>query len=168
MDFQISASGDLVMEEKTRSKQLELTFRVSEAPGIEVSFHILNEKTPIENKGLKFTFDVTKDSDLSQNVKVIRDIEEKVQLIQIALMTELGELINKQGLGSLLRLYKHTDIHSETNLNQIKSSVLNAVQRILDEPSVKAVPQNGTGNLYFHNVAIYIYENKTQIFKFYI
>lgn len=168
MDFQISASGDLVMEERARSKQLEIAFRVSKSPGIEVSFHVLNEKTPIENKGLKFTFDVTKDSDLSQNVKVIREIEEKIQLIQIALMTELGELVNKKGLGSLLRLYKHTDIHSEVNLNQIKASVLNAIQKILDEPSVKVVPQNGVGNLYFHNVSIYIYENKTQIFKFYL
>lgn len=168
MDFKISDTGDLVLEEKTRSKQLEVTFRVSEIPGLEVSFHILNEKKPIENKGLKFTFDVTKDSDLSQNVKVIRDVEEKIQLIKIALMTELGELVNKPGLGSLLKLHKHEDIHSEENLEGIKATVLKCVQGILDEPSVKVMPQNGAGNLYFHNVAIYIYESKTQIFKFYI
>lgn len=168
MDFKISNTGDLVLEDKARSKQLEVTFRVSEFPGLEVSFHVLNEKEPVENKGLKFTFDVTKDSDLSQNVKVIRDVEEKIQLIRIALMTELGELVNKPGLGSLLKLYKHKDIHSETNLSDIKTTVLKCVQGILDEPSVKVIPQNGAGNLYFHNVSIYIYESKTQIFKFYL
>lgn len=168
MDFKISNSGDLVLEEKTRSKQLELMFRVSEVPGLEISFHILNEKAPIENKGLKLTFDVMKDSDLSQNAKVIRDIEEKIQLIKIALMTELGELVNKPGLGSLLKLYKHKDIHSTSNLNNIETTVMNVVQKILDDPTVKVIPQNGAGNLYFHNVSIYIYENKVQIFKFYI
>lgn len=168
MDFKIGNTGDLVLENKARSSQLEVTFRVSKHPGLEVSFHILNEKKPIKNKGLKFTFDVTKDSDLSQNAKVIRDIEEKIQLIRITLMTELGELVNKPGLGSLLKLYKHKDIHSEENLNEIKSTVLKCIEGILDEPSVKAIPQNGAGNLYFHNVSIYIYENKTQIFKFYL
>jgi phage baseplate assembly protein W len=168
MDFEITPSGDLVLEDKTRGKQLEVTFRVSKFPGLGISFHILNEKAPIENKGLKFTFDVTKDSELSQNVKVIRDVEEKIQLIQIALMTELGELVNNPGVGTLLKLYKHKDIHSETNLNNIKATVLKAVQNVLDEPSVRVVPQNGAGNLYFHNVSIYIYESKAQIFKFYI
>ncbi|MGG2085303.1 hypothetical protein [Lysinibacillus pakistanensis] len=168
MDFKVSNSGDLVLEEKTRSRQFELTYRISEVPGLEVSLHVLNEKVLKENKGLKLTFDVMKNSDLSQNAKVIRDVEEKIQLIKIALMTELGELVNKPGLGSLLKLYKHKDIHSISNLNKIKVTVINVIQRILENPTVKAVPQNGAGNLYFHNVSIYIYENKVQIFKFYI
>ncbi|MEK5433959.1 hypothetical protein MKY88_24465 [Lysinibacillus sp. FSL R7-0073] len=168
MDFKVSNSGDLVLEKKTRSRQLELTYRISEVPGLDISFHVLNGKVPIANKGLKLSFDVMKDSDLSKNAKVIRDVEEKIQLIRIALITELGELVNKPGLGSLLKLYKHKDIHSISNLNNIKETVMNVVQSILENPKVKAVPQNGAGNLYFHNVSIYIYENKVQIFKFYI
>lgn len=168
MDFQISESGDLVLEEQVSSSQLSIAFRISDNPGIEISFHILSEEANVENKGLKIQFETIKDSDLSQRVKVIRNIEEKIQLIRIALMTELGELVNKKELGSLLKLYKHKDIHDRNNLRFIQTTILDCISNILTEPTVRVIPQNGVGNLYFHNVAVYIYEEQVQIFKFYV
>lgn len=168
MDFLVTTSGDLIMDEQKAGNQFSLSFRRAEAKGLTVSFHLLNETPTVENKGLLVTFDRDHNSDLKHHAKVIMNLEEKVQRLRLALMTEKGSLVRKSDHGSLLYMYKHRDIHSTQVLEGIEQSVLEVAKKILTNPIVKASPAKGVGNLYFHNVLIQVFEENQMIFKFHL
>lgn len=168
MDFSLTSSGDLLFERKTAQRQLALSFRVGEHKGLTLKFHVLNEKQERENKGLCLTFKQVAKSDLTHQAKVILDVEEKIQRIRLALSTQKGDIRKKESFGSLLGAYKHMDIHDSNVQANIQRTVLEAVDGLLQKPSVKVIPEKGQGSLYFHNVSVYIFEDKIQLFKFYL
>lgn len=166
MDFLLTKSGDLIMDEQKTGNQFSLSFRRAETKGLTVSFHLLNETPTVENKGLLVTFDRDQNSDLRHHAKVIMNLEEKVQRLKLALMTERGSLVRRTTQGSLLYMYKHKDIHSTSVLEGIEKAVLEVANKILVNPIVKAAPAKGTGGLYFHNVLIQVFEENQMIYKF--
>ena len=168
MDFKISKSGDLIMEEKKTGSEFSLSFRRSENKGFSLSFHLLNETPHVENKGLLITFDRNNNSDLKRHAKVIMNLEEKIQRLKIALITEKGSLIRRDQQGSILYQYKHKDIHSAEVLDGIQRTVLDVARKILSNPIVVVSPSKGVGNLYFHNVLVQVFEENQMIFRFYV
>ena len=154
--------------EKQQNSRLGINFRITENEGFAINFHVLSETVYPENNGLMISFVQGEKSDLTHNVKVIDTIDEKIQLIRIALMTELGQLPRRDTFGSSLSRQRHQDIHDTKNLAVIQSTTEGIVSRFLNNPSVTVKPARGVGNLYFHNVEIRIYEDNMQIFKFHI
>lgn len=168
MDFAISKSGDLIMEEASGNNRLGISFQITEHPGLCIDFHVLGEAVRPKNNGLMISFVQGEKSDLTYYAKVIENIDEKIQLIRMALMTELGQLPRRKAFGSRLSAQRHQDIHDAKNLSIIRSTTEGIVSRFLSNPSVVVAPSKGVGNLYFHNVEIRIYEDNMQIFKFQI
>lgn len=168
MDFLLSKSGDIVMEETVQQEGLTISYLISEHDTLAIKFHVLNEIDYPENEGLLITFIQSDKSDLTYHSKVITTLEEKIQLIRLSLETEKGQLSRRKDFGSLLKEQKHKDIHDTKNLAIIKKTVEETVSQYLDNPTVQVKPANGVGHLYYHNVEIKIYENDTQIFKFYL
>ena len=168
MDFAVSLSGDLILEEQQQSNRLAIEFRIADNPGLVIDFHMLGEPEAAENKGMMISFVQGEKSDLTYKGKVIEDIEEKIQLIRLSLMTELGQLPRRTAFGSKLLQQRHQDIHDVKNLSIIKSTTEEIARKILSNPTVSVAPGKGSGNLYFHNVEIRIYEDNIQIFKFHI
>lgn len=168
MDFQLTRTGDLVIESGRNSSNLDVTFFLSEQNKISIAFNVESEKRKIENKQLIVSFIHSEKSDLTAHAKVIKSIEEKIQAIRTALRTERGELPRRQSFGSLLYEKKHEDIHDPIVLEHIKQEVMTVARLHLSKPSVLVSPAKGVGSLYFHNVSVKIFEEGTQIYKFYL
>ena len=166
IDFQIDERGDLVPERSKRKSSFEIEWIESEQEGLVIDFFVLSEKEDTADTGLHIDFYLSNQSDLTSHAKVIKSVEAKVQKIRLALSTELGDVRRRPRMGTLLYLQKHEDIHSESNLQKIKNIIQQEIKNELVEPSVVVKPEKGTGNLYFHNVSVRIYEKGSLVFKF--
>ena len=168
IDFAITPQGDLIFEEFEEPKSFKLSFRITENKGLNVKFHVLDQKPKQQKSDFNLSFITKQKTGVTHKAALVNDIEQKLQRIRIALTTERGELPSRQSIGSKLSLARHENINDPSNLRRIENYVSEAVAGILTSPEVIAKPEKGTGNFYCQTVGIYIYENGLLIFKFYI
>lgn len=170
IDFAITPNGDLILEEQHQPEGLKISFRIAERKGLNIKFHIAEQKPfkPKDESAFKLSFMVEQKTKTAHKAKLVKDIEMKIQRIRIALMTERGELPERENVGSRLHLIRHENLYDRENLKIIEELVAEAIADILPEARIIAKPERGRGVFYAQNINIYIYNQGTLIFKFYI
>ncbi len=169
MDFAITSSGDLILEEFNELKKFKLSFRMSENKGFNLRFSTPNQLDYIEKKQFKLSFTNKKTSSNTYKASSVDSVQEKAQQIRIALTTERGELLKRIRVGSKLYMIKHENLHDSQNLRLIEDITKEALKDILNENiTIMAKPEKSTGNFYCSNISVYIYYENHLIFKFYI
>lgn len=167
VDFAISNSGDLILEEQERSSRFRLDFRLAEFPGLAIKFF---QRKPLEQLppgSFKLTFDVKAHSkEAAYRAAIVEDLKEAAQRVIIQLRTELTELPARQTVGSKLRTVKHERLSNTANIANIEAMTLDAVKDIVSNAAVIAKPEFGVGTFYCQNVNVYIYSNDELFYKF--
>jgi hypothetical protein len=168
IDFAITPSGDLIFGEFEEPKGFKLDFRVAESKGLNIKFHMLEQKAPPKEGPFKVSFTTKQRTGVTHKATLVSKTEQKIQRIRIALSTERGELPSREYVGSRISLVRHGILHEPTNLRKIEEFVLEAIAGVLVSPEVIAKPVRGIGNFYCQTVGIYIYERNILVFKFQI
>ena len=166
MDVMINQSGDLVMESLPKAERFKLSFRLSQSPGLAVSFHMIDREPPQVSAPLVLSFKHTHELDHGERAATVSGRDETVQRIRIALLTERGSLPSMDDFGSMLSVSRHKELLNEGNLVKIEEYVREAIRNVIVPSSVIVRPEKGTGNFYAQTVGIYIYENEILLFNF--
>lgn len=119
---------------------------------------------PQKNYGLKLTFDTKRLPDPGMKAVTIEGKQQRSQMINLQLLTELGETMYP-GLGSKLSIARHKNI-SPSLLREIEKYAIEAVEQIIPEAEVVVQHEPGSGNLASQSINIYIYSAGHLIFKY--
>ena len=167
IDFSITETGDLYLEPFEQKTQVfRLSFRLSNESSFRLSFHTGWQEEKKSDAQFRLSFKTKAKKDNTVLARAVTGIEEKVQRIRLALMTELGELEARPNIGSKLSLFKHENRYDKDVLDRIQSYVQDALVDILPDIQVVAKPERGKGYLYAQNVNLYIYNQGKLIFTF--
>lgn len=167
IDLAINRKGDLIFTTvEKKVSPLTISFLQCEQSGMKISFKIIdNPRLKREESSLKISFNVEDKKD-SLSALTIKENKAKVQNLEIRLRTELGELANRPQIGSLLKKYKHENLHSEKVLADIQAAVVEAITHLIPYPEVRVKPIIYKTERYKQTVQINIFENGYLIFKY--
>lgn len=167
VDFAISNSGDLILEEQEKLSKFRIDFRIAEYPGLAIRFF---QRKPLEQMppgDFKLTFHTKAHSkEIAGRAAIVEDLKAAAQRVMIQLRTELTELPARQAVGSKLRTIKHERLNSAANIASIEAMTLEAVKDIVNNAEVVAKAEFGVGTFYCQNVNVYIYSNDELFYKF--
>lgn len=149
-DFQLTESGDLMFTENSNTDNgLVISFHVSENKGFRLTFMVAESDFISPNnidESLCISFDTVKLLN-NKEIIVLDDEGGTNQAIKIRLATELGDIKNREGIGSKLSLVKHKNLYDSKNIQLVKEYVQSAISDIAPNASVAVTPHNMTYNI---------------------
>lgn len=146
IDFQLNKNGDLLFEEsQVLNNSFELNFFVSKSDTLTINFYTENlssfsylenhKEDRILNPGICLNLYIKKIEN-NKEVVIAKDEDYIEQQIKIRLQTALGTLLNNEGIGSDLDLYKHNIIADNDNFSVIRESAKRAISDILPNAEI--------------------------------
>ena len=175
IDFSINNQGDLYLAnfDNLSKFKFRVLFHVSKYPVFKLSF-LQGKENNLEYSNSAFTLKFRTSNQIINkdltNKAVISD-EEIRQRIKILLRTEKDELLNKEGFGSQVYLYKHEDLLADSTIQGIQDTIEDELKNILDlsgdnKLEVKAIPKKANGAFYCQNINVYIIYNDELLYEF--
>lgn len=166
IDIAINNSGDLVSQRPIKASRLKLFWNTSANESLRLVFRMGRNWEDVPSLGsLKLEFNTGKDI-TSPSCPAVHDEEELRQRIIVLLRTELGDLAMDPSYGTSLIQQKHKDITSSIVQAQVHDIVYNAVEDLLDDPSVVVKRMKNETKFSCQNLNIYIYDGKKEIYEF--
>ena len=160
MDFGITGSGNLDLVQQGFSTGFRLRFRHGDRQGLQVRFVVTEQNSAAPTGDLRVTFHIADPHVIGgYSVRVLENDDELIQLIKIALETELGELPNRPLIGSDIVSCRHQSLWDATRLATLQSVSETALATLLPNVQVIAKPELGGGFLYCCHASLYIYRS---------
>lgn len=167
IDFLLNADNDFSLEPS--KKHTPFVWQFTCGPTFRFQFDIGKDYRPRTQAGFRWQFYTEPKPDTRQKVPGVTGNQELAQNIKIVLQTELGEIPGQTEFGSLLAQYKHAELGSEQNLENIEAVVTEIAGGILNKDiTVQAIvePSWDAGYFYRNNISIYIYADGTEFCRF--
>lgn len=160
MDLLITPSGDLLFTEvNNKNSKLIVNFYKSNEKALRINFDVQGDlKTSPSKNTLIVSFDISQKLK-NKRALTVKDDAYKTQQIYIRLKTSLGELENRMSIGSTLETVKHKNLNDVNIISQVENIVSKAINDILTDFTVKAIPEIKKENGYKQIMNIKIYKN---------
>jgi phage baseplate assembly protein W len=166
-DFAITQTGDLIFTESNYIKKpFKIRFAITKAKVLRVKFDLSDcyDEPQVQN-GIKVTFNI-ENVRKDKKAALVFDEQAKTQAIKMRLATALGEVVDRESIGSTLEMYKHKPLFEKSTINGITAAVIDAIKDIVSNVQVKVMPVVNTSAGYSQDMAIYIYEDGFLVFKY--
>ena len=158
IDFLLSEAGDLVLTERSASEQLRIKFYIGEQPGLRLSFFANLEQPTYTNANFCLSFmTALPEAETVHAAAVVYDRDALAQNIRIRIDTELGELLVRPEVGSLVQAIRHKQMYDLINMTSLETAIKNAIYPVLPDAVVKVKAELGTGNFFCQHINVYIY-----------
>ena len=169
-DFELSNSGDFILQEAQKFPTLSIQWRQTTYPTLEIKFVYekteVNDFVPKNTLSIIFTTDSYQQKTFTKTNTLTTDLENLKQKIIILLRTELGETSLDKSLGTRLVLHKHRNMNLTEVLQDIHDLIKENLTDILDDPIVMVQPELRDGAFYCQNINVYINDGNKEIFNF--
>lgn len=164
-DFLLTEKGDLVFHQEKPPEKIEMKFGISDSPMFLLSFDSENKEKEI--KGFHFYFRTQVEKTKSK-LKIAEREDAITQAIKIRLKTQVGDIKDRQGIGSILYAYKHENVLTPTLKNRISQAISEAIKDIVPDAEVEVTREKVDHNLTYSGFVAYIYVNGKRLLRFYI
>jgi hypothetical protein len=172
IDYELTDIGDIHFEPAVIYPDFKIDFTTNTYNTLCLQFDIRQEYIPVhKNNAFCISF-VTSNTPQKQycDAHILEQLDELMQAIRIQFKTELGEITDRDTLGSNLILTKHLDIRDKTTIDKIEMYASSALADLFyNTYTVKAIAEKGndTDNFYCQHVSIYVYDaDGTEIYYY--
>lgn len=171
IDFKLTESGDIKLNNSEPLGLINIKFNVHEFPVMQIQFGIENNFSPaiaLNDNICKVNFKV-KDKSIKnlKQIQIIHEDDALRQYIVMQLQTEIGDLKYYPSYGSQLNDLRHFDIRSETLKGKLQRMVEDIVNGLLINPSVEIKYEKNDNSYFFcQNISIYIYSGDLLFYHF--
>ena len=160
IDFKLNDIGDIEIGSSYNSPMLNLSFCINAQNVLKLSFDtVTQEDTNNINDALNLSFNtMLYATDELYKINDITEDEEFEQEIRIRLNTQLGEIKNRDTIGSLLYTELHSDLNTDKGIALIEEMAKNALSDIWDNVTVTAkVERNEDAkSFYLQSITLYL------------
>ena len=158
IDFLLTPEGDLsFVEDQLENNRLKIDFYKTKSNALRILFDIAaGAELEPSSTALTINFNVLTNTP-NKKALIAKDERYLIQQLLMRLKTSLGELPERQEIGSTLETVKHKRLNDKTTKAAVEAIVSSAIQDLYDGYLVKATPviDKTDGYKQIMNVEIY-------------
>lgn len=161
MDFLLTPNGDLAFTESHReNKKLKINFYKTKSRALKVDFEMdtyLTYNPPKDS--LTITFDINHIKN-DKKAMMVKDDAYKIQQILMRIKTSLGELPERQEIGSKIETVMHKNLHSSSTISKVEQVVGDAIRGLVSNCTIIAKPYVKKESEYKQIMNVMIYQDE--------
>lgn len=168
IDFQLTESGDIAMEESMEEQQCKVSFYISDANVQRISFITEGKSSSNENYAQqKIRFFTTDKPRHAIQCTTAENMQEKMQAIRLYLMTELMDIPYDREYGSLLFKQRHNILRNSDTYSEVSRIITKVVNEYMPTARVEILDTEGSrGYFAFSMYTVNLYDEDELITSF--